>query len=542
MAYSRREVKDNETVMDKDLYDNLQDGIDEALGITTEVSKTHNVETYTSLSQISLEEGRETIEGITTALPDNSKLQMKVTKNHNTTIYPKGVEGIFIAEKSDNCCKMEFVDSNSPTKWLCVCYVVTDEKNGESCVKTEWEKISTDNEHNLKTYTSLEQIGLEVGSETIESIVNALQEDSMLTITISPSNNSIYPESSGFLKVTKTAQYVKFEFDSSQESWKSLYTITPPEWYGWVLSSDGGNADTLDGYHASEFDKLIAVESTDTLANLWNSVPNSGKGRFIYLSGVPSDFPTDLGNPYRNGYMSVEIKKVNGVGYYILDCVESSGVPFVIVGYCPGNSTISWRRIANANDFLPLTGGTLKGDLYSNVDNGNYLARFAGNLNGAYIFAQEKGSSDNRHLYIGNFNGRPDANDALILCDIVNGEAKSHNVLHSSNIGHYALLTTGGTMTGSVTMDNGSNEVGLTLKRIYNDSLHAAKMYRDNAGNLVVGLMVNSTWKNRIILKPDGVAYHTYDTGDRIILDTGNSKPVAIQETAPSDTSALWAW
>ena len=30
MAYSRRDVKNGITIMDKDLYDNLQDGIDEA--------------------------------------------------------------------------------------------------------------------------------------------------------------------------------------------------------------------------------------------------------------------------------------------------------------------------------------------------------------------------------------------------------------------------------------------------------------------------------------------------------------------------------
>lgn len=29
MAYTRRDVKDRLTIMDKDLYDNLQDGIDE---------------------------------------------------------------------------------------------------------------------------------------------------------------------------------------------------------------------------------------------------------------------------------------------------------------------------------------------------------------------------------------------------------------------------------------------------------------------------------------------------------------------------------
>lgn len=30
MAYSRRQVEDHKTIMNKDLYDNLQDGIDES--------------------------------------------------------------------------------------------------------------------------------------------------------------------------------------------------------------------------------------------------------------------------------------------------------------------------------------------------------------------------------------------------------------------------------------------------------------------------------------------------------------------------------
>lgn len=31
MAYSRRDVRDYSTVMDKELYDNLQDGVEQAL-------------------------------------------------------------------------------------------------------------------------------------------------------------------------------------------------------------------------------------------------------------------------------------------------------------------------------------------------------------------------------------------------------------------------------------------------------------------------------------------------------------------------------
>lgn len=41
MAYSRREVEDHITVMNKDLYDNLQDGIDEAKNDIEDSKKVH---------------------------------------------------------------------------------------------------------------------------------------------------------------------------------------------------------------------------------------------------------------------------------------------------------------------------------------------------------------------------------------------------------------------------------------------------------------------------------------------------------------------
>ena len=39
MSYTRRNVQDFQTVMDKVLYDNLQDGIDEALNRVAELEK-----------------------------------------------------------------------------------------------------------------------------------------------------------------------------------------------------------------------------------------------------------------------------------------------------------------------------------------------------------------------------------------------------------------------------------------------------------------------------------------------------------------------
>lgn len=107
---------------------------------------------------------------------------------------------------------------------------------------------------NLKTFTDLTQIGLTLGSETIESIASALPENSMLFISVgSASNKNIYPAYTsgaryGVLRVTKReTDRILFEFfylpDSATQYtryWMGLYSST---WYGWVevISEKGGN-------------------------------------------------------------------------------------------------------------------------------------------------------------------------------------------------------------------------------------------------------------------------------------------------------------
>ena len=263
MAYKRREVYDNITVMNKDLYDNLQDGIDELLKKYEDVStfvETHQVETYTSLEQIGLEEGTETIQDIAMALPEYSKLQMKVTSNHNTDIYPgDSVEGILVAKKADNCCKLEYVDANSPTKWLCVGDIVSDGSNGDKCVLTNWEKIAVDSEHNLKTYSTLEQLGLTVGVETIKSIADSMPNGSELEVKITKDNNEIYPRTDGILTVKRgDSDTIEFEFTwitsgSSPTKWLGTYYSTTEEWSGWSKYYNDHNPPTIIAEDGSKF-------------------------------------------------------------------------------------------------------------------------------------------------------------------------------------------------------------------------------------------------------------------------------------------------
>lgn len=56
-------------------------------------------------------------------------------------------------------------------------------------------ETASNSDHQLKTYTDLSQIGLTVGSETIESICEALPDTSMLIYSVGSTNNvDIYPK------------------------------------------------------------------------------------------------------------------------------------------------------------------------------------------------------------------------------------------------------------------------------------------------------------------------------------------------------------
>ena len=75
--------------------------------------------------------------------------------------------------------------------------VISEDAAGELLnLITELQSSKTDKiDHRLKTYTDLSQIGLTVGSETIESICEALPDASMLVYAVGSTNNgSIYPK------------------------------------------------------------------------------------------------------------------------------------------------------------------------------------------------------------------------------------------------------------------------------------------------------------------------------------------------------------
>ena len=94
--------------------------------------------------------------------------------------------------------------------------------------------------HHIKTYTDIAQLGLQAGSETIDSIVLAMPDNSRLFGAVgSANNNNVYPVTYGMLDVNKIDKYrtmVFFYQKGTGSVWRGAYdaAVTDSPWSGWI--------------------------------------------------------------------------------------------------------------------------------------------------------------------------------------------------------------------------------------------------------------------------------------------------------------------
>ncbi len=137
------------------------------------------------------------------------------------------------------------------------------------------------------------------------------------------------------------------------------------------------NADTVDGYHASDFTKGIApyFASGETILD-WASNPNGVYKKFAVAHiGYPSDAPA----------------QVEGFAVILSDTAQRKNVLFL-----PYQSTkVYWRRIWNnawatnwldMTNFLPLTGGTVTGT--TSFSSGIHITNGSGDEGGEIILGK----------------------------------------------------------------------------------------------------------------------------------------------------------
>lgn len=100
------------------------------------------------------------------------------------------------------------------------------------------EQLKNDLAHNIKTYTELSQIGLTIGSETIDDIAANLPNLSLLVYAVTSLNATIYPSNYGLVTVKRTSA-ARIEFNmvtTAGVQYTGFYTIVSAgnTWTDWV--------------------------------------------------------------------------------------------------------------------------------------------------------------------------------------------------------------------------------------------------------------------------------------------------------------------
>ena len=166
--------------------------------------------------------------------------------------------------------------------------------------------------------------------------------------------------------------------------------------------------------------------------------------------------------------------------------------------------------------YLPLSGGTLTSRRLGLF---NGLGEVYADENGVNMATKNNGSITSRTLILFNSDLISGVNTALRLRDRADSVDTDYIVLHSSNYSNYAVPLNGSkAMTGNLNISNANGSMAFMTS---------------TSG---IGLMDTSTTK--WMFRKFGGVYYVDD--DKKILHSGNSKPVVISDTAPSDTTALW--
>lgn len=127
--------------------------------------------------------------------------------------------------------------------------------------------------HKLKTYTSLTQIGLTNGSETIETIAYNMPNNSELSFEVGANHATIYPTTYGLLNVSKagndTRVIFKFFQKATAYSWFGVYdSSASTAWTGWVENGHPAGYLSLDGRKQMIGD-LTVVTNSNPGVTLW---------------------------------------------------------------------------------------------------------------------------------------------------------------------------------------------------------------------------------------------------------------------------------
>lgn len=240
------------------------------------------IRTYTSLEQIGLTEGSETIEKIASKLPNTSML-VTITNSNNAAIYPSTNGVLEVSRYDSNRVVFRWTQKDSGSTFI---------GSFTNNTWSGWNKLSVE-------FNSLSQIGLTSGSETIESIVSAMPDNTSLSYPISASSAGIYPTNYGLVTVKRVAES-RVEFHFLSTGGVAFFGIYNGEWNGWKQVADAAAVPTLLAGTAIPSD--VDLNDYKTPGNYHCS---------------QSAYPATISNCPVDKAFRLEVFYANGTNYYI---------------------------------------------------------------------------------------------------------------------------------------------------------------------------------------------------------------------------------
>ena len=361
------------------------------------------------------------------------------------------------------------------------------------------------------------------------------------------------------------------------------------------------NAKTLDGHGAEEFAMVEEFKSfkgsnkiTTSILEFALTIPNDETYN-CSLAGsayTATDLPDGASSAYRfstatiTGYTNNKIVILWGFDNHLP----------VINGYRPSSGWYGWRTLASTADlanYLPLTGGTVKGDVAVGADgdvnriftlkNGTREIRIAVYAGGVFRI---KDITNNKEIILSTndgtntFNGhasedlslkggtvatdgttplrlKNNSADALYLQMLgasgvlgyfaMNGKDKPSfisttgavsDILHTGNVASYALPIGGGVCYGDIQVaatNTGVNAGVLALSNYIGNSYFCNR--HKTSGKFRQLFIASEEFETNT---ENALKYEASDMAAVTVHHDGNSAKVHIYPSAPSDTSALW--
>lgn len=297
----------------------------------------------------------------------------------------------------------------------------------------------------------------------------------------------------------------------------------------WFLSLDGnfGDAEMLGGETAKEWQNKIDAIITGT-----QSVGNAEKVGGYGASELAK------ADTFISGGSFVAMQNAKSDVWYRLQ-LNSSGE---IIIYQSTDSGATWTKadnVALASKFLPLTGGTLLNgiELLQGGDETVPRSGICTSNNGvSYLLNRNTEYSKTRQIAIFPKDIVDNPNDAIEF-QYLEGDGIWHiaKLLHSANVGSYAVLNNAVSDGLTMTVDRGDhnylNSIDSNvpvIPAVANYTMYIGKY--SSAINTVLAIGTDYT---------QNMYKYTAGTWAKI-LDSNNSAPVKIQSSAPSDTTVLW--